>query len=168
VITLDQARVKVNIMPLPEINGSVIYYNEWIFVRQEGQWILEEEANADQLLFDQQLISYCEAVSRLEQYQVAIGQDAVCAMRYTGQQQYNEETQLFEDIEEEVEVRAAIPPVNPTVLTINDDGEEVEIENPLITQDNTERAAAQEVIDNTPEEVIDHYNAHHYSRNSYR
>jgi hypothetical protein len=33
------------------------------------------------------------------------------------------------------------------------------IENPLITKDNEERAAAQDVINNTEQAVIDHYEA---------
>ena len=102
---------------------------------------------AAEWLFNKQLQDYTQAVARLAQYQVALGREEVT------------EEVTFGELTDTIIVESAIAPVNPTVLTINDDGEEVEIENPLITQDNTERAAAQEVIDNTPEEVIDHYNA---------
>ena len=59
----------------------------------------------------------------------------------------------------------AIDPVEPTItrVAISDDLDadhtEETIENPLITQDNAERAEAQAIVDATPQPVIDEYNS---------
>ena len=60
----------------------------------------------------------------------------------------------------------AIDPVDATVTRlvyseedIDADPTEEEIENPLITKDNAERAAAQAIVDATPQPVIDEYNS---------
>jgi hypothetical protein len=59
----------------------------------------------------------------------------------------------------------SIDPVEPTVeRTVHSDEDPMAeptietIENPLITKDNEERAAAQAIIDATPQAVIDAYN----------
>ena len=61
-------------------------------------------------------------------------------MQPTGEQVYNEETEQFEDVMEEVTIQELVY----TVETVD---------NPEIIQDNEERAAAQAVVDSTPEEV---------------
>ena len=82
-------------------------------------------------------------------------------MQPTGEQVWNEETEEMEDVMHEVITVTAIDPVEPTVtrLVYSDDMDaeptEETIENPLITTDNAERAAAQAVVDATPQAVKD-------------
>ena len=119
------------------------------------------QADADQTLFDRQLAAYRVAVARLAQYVVAEGRAEVREMQPTGEQVFNEETGEMEDVMMEVVTVTAIDPVEPTVERVvyaDDPMADAEptvetIENPLITKDNEERAAAQAVVDATPDEV---------------
>lgn len=112
-------------------------------------------------LFNQQLAAYRTATARLAQYVVADGRAEVTEMQPTGEQVFNEETMEMEDVMHEVITVTAIEPVEATVtrLVYSDDIEaeptEETIENPLITTDNAERAAAQAVVDATPQPVKD-------------
>ena len=82
-------------------------------------------------------------------------------MQPTGEVVFNEETGEMEPVMAEVVVQTAIEPVEPTVeRTVYGDDPEAEptvetIENPLITQDNGERAEAQSVVDATLQAVKD-------------
>ena len=115
------------------------------------------QAAADEKQFNQQLAAYRVAVARLAQYIVADGRAEVREMQPTGEQVFNEETMEMEDVMHEVITVTAIEPVEATVeqTTYDIDGNATTstIENPLITQDNAERAAAQAVVDATPEAV---------------
>ena len=121
-------------------------------------WVQEE---ADAKLFAQQLSAYKIAVARLEQYVLADGREEVREMQPTGEQVFNEETGEMEAVMAEVVTVTAIEPLEPTVeRTVYSDDMDAEptvetIENPLITQDNLERAEAQAVVDATPQEVKD-------------
>ncbi len=123
-----------------------------------------------QALFDYQLEEYTKAQARLAQYQVALGREQVTEMQdgpnqltdSDGVPQYDSDNDpVYEQIE--VITVTAIDPVEATVTIseIDSDGAAVEseVENPLITEDNEERAAAQAVIDATPQAVIDEYNS---------
>lgn len=104
-----------------------------------------------------QTYEYNKAVARLAQYVVADGRAEVREMQPTGEQVFNEETMEMEDVMHEVITVTAIDPVEATVeqTTYDEEGNATTttIENPLITTDNAERAAAQAVIDNTPEGI---------------
>ena len=119
------------------------------------------QADADQTLFDRQLAAYRVATARLAQYVLADGRAEVREMQPTGEQVFNEETMEMEDVMMEVIVQTAIEPVEATVtrMVYSEDMDaaptEETIENPLITKDNEERAAAQAVVDATPQAVID-------------
>ena len=119
------------------------------------------QTDADGTLFDRQLADYRVAVARLAQYVVADGRAEVREMQPTGEQVFNEETMEMEDVMQEVITVTAIEPVEPTVTRMvyseDMDAEPTEetIENPLITVDNAERAAAQAVVDATPQAVKD-------------
>jgi hypothetical protein len=119
------------------------------------------QAAADEKQFNQQLAAYRTATARLAQYVVADGRAEVTEMQPTGEQVFNEETMEMEDVMHEVITVTAIEPVEATVtrLVYSDDIEaeptEETIENPLITTDNAERAAAQAVVDATPQPVKD-------------
>ncbi len=119
------------------------------------------QAAADEKQFNQQLADYRVAVARLAQYVVADGRAEVREMQPTGEQVFNEETMEMEDVMMEVVTVTAIEPVEATVTRMvyseDMDAEPTEetIENPLITKDNEERAAAQAVVDATPQAVKD-------------
>jgi hypothetical protein len=121
-------------------------------------WVQEE---ADAKLFAQQLSVYKQAVARLEQYVLADGREEVREMQPTGEQVFNEETGEMEAVMAEVVTVTAIEPLEPTVeRTVYSEDMDAEptvetIENPLITQDNLERAEAQAVVDATPQAVKD-------------
>ena len=116
---------------------------------------------AESKKFNQQLADYRVAVARLAQYVVADGRAEVREMQPTGEQVFNEETGEMEDVMHEVITVTAIDPVEATVtrMVYSDDMDaeptEETIENPLITVDNEERAAAQAVVDATPQAVKD-------------
>ena len=109
--------------------------------------------------FNAQLVAYRKASQRLSRYVVADGREEVTEMQPTGEQVFNEETGEMEDVMAEVVVQTAIEPLEPTIeRTVYGDDPEDEptvetIENPLITQDNLERAEAQAVVDDTPQAV---------------
>jgi hypothetical protein len=80
-------------------------------------------------------------------------------MQPTGEQVFNEETGEMEAVMAEVIVQTAIDPLEATVeqITYDDEGNATTetVDNPLIVADDAERAAAQAVVDATPQEVKD-------------
>jgi hypothetical protein len=116
-------------------------------------------AAAADKLFAQQLAAYKQATARLEQYVVADGRPELTEMQPTGEQVWNEETMEMDDVMHEVVVQSAIEAVEPTVeQTVYSDDIDAEptvetVTNPLIVEDEAERAAAQGVVDATPNEV---------------
>ena len=115
-----------------------------------------------QALFDYQLEEYTKAQSRLAQYQVALGREEQTEEVVIGQE-WNEETEEMADVTETRIIVSTIEPVEATVEQTTYDDEGVgtitSVENPLITKDEEERAEAQSIVDATPQEVIDAYNA---------
>ena len=115
-----------------------------------------------QALHDYQLTEYTKAQERLAQYQVASGREEETEEVVVGQE-WNEETAGMVDVTETQITVSAIQPVPATVeqITYDEDGVSTttEIENPVITKDNAERAAAQAIVDATPQSVIDQYNS---------
>ena len=124
-------------------------------------WVQEE---ADAWLAAKQLADYTVAIERLSQYVVADGREEVVESRPTGEQVLDEDTEEMVDVMHDVIVSMAIEPVEATITrlvpsdNIEEDATEETIENPLITQDNAERAEAQAIVDATPQSVIDTYN----------
>jgi hypothetical protein len=109
--------------------------------------------------FNQQLADYKVAKARLEQYEVATGRAEETETVVVGQE-WDEDAQDFVDVTETYVSKRAIDPVDATVeqTTYDDNGENpvtTNIENPLITTDKAERAAAQAVVDATPQAVKD-------------
>ena len=116
-----------------------------------------------QALFDHQLKEYTKAVERLSQYQVELGREEVSEDVVTGQI-WDEEAEELVDVTDMTRITvSSIEPVDATLeqTTYDRDGvaTTTTVENPLITQDNAERAEAQLVIDATPQAVIDVYEA---------
>ena len=119
------------------------------------QWVADNVVNAENNLFNNQLAAYRKAVARLEQYKVAEGRPEIAEQQPTGE--YDEEGN---EITETVVVQTAIDPVEPTVeqAVYDDEGNQTGtdiVTNPLIVEDEGERASAQAVIDGTPQEVKD-------------
>ena len=123
-----------------------------------AQWVADNAVNEANNLFNHPLAVYHTAQARLDQYRIADGRPETTEQRPTGE--------LDEDgneIMETVVVQTAIDPVEPTVEqpVYDADGNQTGTEtvtNPLIVQDEAERAAAQAVIDGTPQEVMDFEN----------
>ena len=116
--------------------------------------------------FNKQLKEYTAAIARLDNYILADGRAEVTEMQDTlevivdaeGIPVLNDDDELTY-VQEEVVVVSAIEPLEATVeqTVYDEEGEATTstIENPLITTDNAERVAAQAVVDNTPQPVID-------------
>ena len=128
----------------------------------EGDIPEELQDAADTKQFAQQLESYTTATARLAQYVLSVGRAEVTESLPTGEQVWNEETNQMDDVMADVVTVTAIDPVDATVeqTTYDDEGvaTTTTVENPLITQDNAERAEAQAIVDATPQSVIDTYN----------
>lgn len=124
------------------------------------------EVDADELaarkataLAEYQLEEYTTATARLAQYVLSVGRTEVIETRAAFDQVYNEETGEMDDVMTDFITVSAIDALDATVevTTYNDQGvaTTTTVENPLITQDNAERAAAQAIVDSTPQSVKD-------------
>jgi hypothetical protein len=104
--------------------------------------------------FNWQLAEYRKATARLARYRLADGRQEVYEDQPTGE--YDDEGN---EVMESVLVQTAIDPLDATVEqpVYDDDGNQTGtemVDNPLIVADDAERAAAQAVVDNTPEDVL--------------
>jgi hypothetical protein len=128
----------------------------------DGDIPADLQAAADEKQFNQQLAAYRVAVARLAQYIVANGRAEVTEMQPTGEQVWDENTNEMVDVMQDVITVTAIEAVEATIEVTEYDEEGTAttstIENPLITQDNLERAAAQAIVDATPQPVKDAVN----------
>jgi hypothetical protein len=122
----------------------------------------DHAVNVENNTFNHQLVAYKNAVARLEKHVLLDGQEEVREMLPTGEQVFNEETMEMEDVLEEVVVKPMIEPVEEFVeVTVYSDDLDAEptveqVRNPLVVQDEEERAMAQSVIDGTPQDVKEH------------
>ena len=100
-------------------------------------------------LFDRQKEEYIKAKARLEQHELSAGlKDETYTTEVTG-----ETTTTTQDIN----TPYIIEPL-PISIEIDDGFKKEYIRNPLVVQDEAERKAAQEVINKTPQAVIDSIN----------
>ena len=121
------------------------------------QGLLDAAANK---LFAQQVEAYKIAKARVAQYQLSVGVPESTQTITTGMQEWNEEAMEMQDVTETV-VIPAIPALEATVEVTTYDMETdtsstETVANPLIVKDDEERAAAQAVINATPQPVKDH------------
>ena len=120
---------------------------------------LQDAADAKQ--FAQQVEAYKIAKARVAQYQLSVGVPESTQTITTGLQEWNEEAGEMQDVTETV-VIPAIPALEATVeVTTQEMGEDpvtTTVANPIIVKDDEERAAAQVIIDNTPQPVKDQVN----------
>tara|TARA_R110000823_G_C15939542_1_gene500302 strand:- start:43 stop:564 length:522 start_codon:yes stop_codon:yes gene_type:complete len=118
------------------------------------------QAAADAKQFAQQLAAYKTATARLAQYVVSVGRTEVVESQATGEQVFDEDTMAMVDVTRSVVTVTAIAAVDATVEVttydeMGDNPSTATITNPLITTDVAERAAAQTVVDATPQAVKD-------------
>lgn len=123
---------------------------------ERQQWLADiapslAEANLNNT-FNWQLAAYREAATRLARYRLADGQAEVTKEVETGTDENGD------PIMETVVVQTAIDPLPATVEQDTYDAEgnvtgSEQVPNPQIVKDDAERAAAQAVIDDTPDEV---------------
>jgi len=113
----------------------------------------DHDVNKANNTFNWQLAEYRKATARLAQYRLADGRPEVWEDQPTGK--YDDEGN---EVMESVLVQTAIAPLPAQieVPTYDDEGNQTGtemVDNPLIVQDDAERAAAQAVVDATPDEV---------------
>ena len=126
----------------------------------------ELQTRQDKAIFDLQTERYLKATERLSQYVLLEGREEVREdVVVETKEVFNEETGEVEtvNVTEEVITHTAIEPLEEFVEVTTIDPESLEeitesIRNPLIVKDEEERAAAQAVIDATPQAVIDAIN----------
>ena len=111
------------------------------------------DVNKANNVFNWQLAEYRKAKARLAQYRLADGRP---------QQTFEEPSGEYDEEGDEIMhiwVQAGIDPLDAQVeqTTYDDEGNATTetVDNPLIVADDAERAAAQAVVDNTPQEVKD-------------
>ena len=129
-------------------------------IGEVSAWVQEA---SDNWTFNKQLREYVAAVERLEHYVLSEGrpeirEDVVVETKKV----FNEETGELEtvNVTENVVTQTAIEPLEATVEVYNIETETTEsVRNPLIVRDEEERAAAQAIVDATPQSVIDSLNS---------
>ena len=134
-------------------------------------WVQEA---ADNWTFNKQLREYVDAVERLEKYVLLEGREEVTEEVIVGQEPVldeeglptfdDDDNQIMSNITETVITQTAIAPLEAfvEVTTYSEDTKEETTEtvrNPLVVKDEEERAAAQAVVDATPQAVIDAINS---------
>ena len=127
----------------------------------------ELQSRQDQAIFELQTERYIKATERLSQYILLEGRPEIREdVVVDTKEVFNEEIGEIEtnEITEEVITQTAIEPLEEFVEVTTTDPETLEettesVRNPLVVKDEEERAAAQAVVDATPQEVIDAVNA---------
>jgi len=111
----------------------------------------DHDVNKANNTFNSQLADYRKATARLSQYRLADGRP---------EQTFEDPSGEYDDEGQEIMhtwVQAGIDPLDAQVeqTTYDDEGNATTemVDNPLIVQDDAERAAAQAVVDRTPDEV---------------
>ena len=133
-------------------------------VGEVPDWVQEA---ADNWTFNKQLREYVAAVERLEHYILSEGRPEIREdIVIETKEVWNEETLEMEtvNITQNVITQTEIEPLEEFVEVTEFNSETMEsvtetVRNPLIVRDEEERTAAQEVIDATPQAVIDAFNA---------
>jgi len=112
----------------------------------------DHDVNIANNTFNWQLAEYRKTTARLAQYVLADGRPEVWEDQPTGD--YDEEGN---EVMESVLVQAAVEPLEPTVevtkYDVDGNGTTETVANPLIVEDEAERAAAQSIVDGTPDDV---------------
>jgi len=113
---------------------------------------VDHDVNIANNTFNWQLAEYRKATARLAQYVLADGRPEVYEDQPTGE--YDDEGN---EVMESMLVQAAVEPLEPTVEVTTYDfdgnGTTETVANPLIVEDEVGRAAAQSIVDGTPDDV---------------
>lgn len=120
------------------------------------QWVLDNQVNATNNMFNHQLAAYRGALARLEQYKLSEGRPEITEQQLSGE--FDPET--GEELYETVVIQSAIEPLPAEVEQQVYDEETqtastVIVPNPAIVDDDTERAEAAGLIAVIPQEVKD-------------
>ena len=126
-------------------------------------WVQEA---ADNWTFNKQLREYVAAVERLDQYILSEGREEIKEDVVVGtRKEFDEETgegktvNITANIVTQTAIDPLVATVDVTTTDINTNAQTTEtVKNPLIVKDEEERAAAQAVVDATPQAVIDSLN----------
>jgi len=112
----------------------------------------DHDVNIANNTFNWQLDEYRKATARLAQYVLADGRPEVYEDQPTGD--YDEDGN---EVMESVLVQSAVEPLDATVevttYDVDGNGATETVANPLIVEDEAERAAAQSIVDGTPDDV---------------
>ena len=121
------------------------------------------QTRKDTALSELQKQRYLKAVERLDQYILSEGRPEISEdVVVRTEEVWNQRTEEFEEVNvtDNVLIQSGIDPLPATVIQNDPEtGEEIAIRNPLIVKDEEERAAAQAVVDATPQSVIDAINS---------
>ena len=113
---------------------------------------VDHSVNLTNNTFNWQLAEYRKATARLARYVLADGRAEVYEDQPTGE--YDDEGN---EVMESVLVQAAVDPLDATVevttYDVDGNGTTETVANPLIVEDEAERAAAQSIVDGTPDDV---------------
>lgn len=126
----------------------------------------ELQTRQDKAIFDLQTKKYLKATERLSQYILLEGREEITEDIVVGTREViNEETGEVEtvNVTENVVIQTAVEPLEENIEVTTTDPETLEVttetvRNPLIIKDEEERAAAQAIVDATPQSVIDAIN----------
>lgn len=117
-----------------------------------------KQQKADEAWNNILLQRYTKAVERLAMYQLSVGKEATADTTEVIQL----DPLVDPSITKTLVTNRGEPRVDPlpaTITSIDGDGDEIDIDNPIIIKDNQERSAAQAVVDATPQSIIDEYNS---------
>jgi len=117
-----------------------------------AQVATDTDTNRANNLHNQQLHDYRRAVARLAQVELSVGRKAYTEQVPTGEQVWDEQLMKMVDVMQTIK-HPAIKPVPATIDSVDEQGNPITIPNPVVVQDEAERAAAQAVIDATPADV---------------
>jgi hypothetical protein len=168
---------QLDMMYWDRVNGTTVWQDTITAIKEEypktitggttigpvPDWVQDA---ADNWTFNKQLREYVTAVERLSQYILSEGRPEIREdIVIETKEVFNEETGELETVEitENVITQTAIDPLEEFIEVIKVDAETMEsvtetVRNPLIVRDEEERTQSQEVIDNTPQTVIDAIN----------
>ena len=110
------------------------------------------DVNLTNNTFNWQLDEYRKATARLAQYVLADGRSEVWEDQPTGE--YDDEgNEVMESMLVQAAVDALDATVEVTTYDVDGNGTIETVANPLIVEDGAERAAAQSIVDGTPDDV---------------
>lgn len=129
----------------------------------------ELENRKTKAIFEHRLEKYKNAIDRISQYRLADGREEIVEETIESDLDDIEYDEDGNPIPIKKIIQTLIEPLPATITVLeytdldgyegNSNIVEKEIPNPAIVEDDEERAIAQSVIDNTPQEVIDYYQA---------